>query len=175
MPQDPLWSQILITVFTGVLLAGALALFAGLLPLHRWRRALQRDVAILSGLPPGPERDKWEALVEEQAARVRKNQGVRKWWPIFVVPVFLASAGSITYFFFNVYDFYPELEFLSGADFQNLSESEQEQLEEIEANPLDVRIWGLGILISIAFGSLLILTLYLSDWWESVFNKDEDD
>jgi hypothetical protein len=74
--------------FSGVLpgLIGALAsaatfgLAAWVFPSSRWTRQLKRDIEILGGLPPGPERDRWQAKIVVLARRLRAYEKFVPMW-----------------------------------------------------------------------------------------------
>lgn len=71
--------------------AAIIALVAFMMPAVRWSRQLSREVAILGGLPQGPERDAWEKRILEHARRLRLFQDqmpyrhkVLPWMPVFL-------------------------------------------------------------------------------------------
>jgi len=73
MSEDS-WAQPLVqwlltpALITGLLLGGT-RLFD---PPTRWSRRLKSDIAILGGLPEGPEKRVWQASIAWQAERLRE-------------------------------------------------------------------------------------------------------
>jgi hypothetical protein len=93
------WAQPFIQwVLTPALFTGALLGLARLYdPPTRWARRLKSDIAIMSGLPEGPEKRVWQEWVEWQAMRLREYRLAFVGWTHFWKWAALAFLGLVIF------------------------------------------------------------------------------
>lgn len=90
-------------LLTPALVTGAVLALARLYdPPTRWARKIKSDIAILTGLADGAEKEAWQASIDKQAARLREYRRAFVGWTLFwkwVVVGFVAVAvlGLILY------------------------------------------------------------------------------
>lgn len=70
-------------------------LAAWVFPSSRWARQLKRDIEILGGLPPGPERDQWQAKVVVLARRLRAYEKFVPLWQRIAPFVMALYTGAL--------------------------------------------------------------------------------